>query len=133
MERFYIKGEEFVPEIDLNPDTNILKITGESYHEYTHEFFQPVFDWLEEYTKTEGRNIKLSFRMDYFNTASSKCFFDIIDLLGEYEKESGSNLEIFWYYEDGDIDMLESGEDYLEESGTNIKLIPYNSKEELPI
>ena len=125
MERFHIEGDEFIPEIDLDPESSTLRISGESYHEYTGEFFEPIFEWIEEFIKTPGRDVHLKFRMDYFNTASSKCFYDIIEMLNTYQQSGGGNLRISWFYEDNDLDMLESGEDYAEDSGVNIEFIPY--------
>ncbi len=125
MEKFYIEGDEFIPEINFDPDKDTLSISGESYHEYTGEFFEPIFEWIENYTKLPGRKVKLKFRMDYFNTASSKCFYDIIEMLNVYAKEKSGDLEVFWYYEEDDYDMLESGEDYAEDAEININLLPY--------
>ena len=125
MEKFYIEGDEFIPEINFDPDKDILCIAGESYHEYTGEFFEPIFEWIEDYIKLPGRKIKLKFRMDYFNTASSKCFYDIIEILNVYAQDNAGDLEVSWYYEEDDFDMLESGEDYAEDASVNIKMIPY--------
>ena len=125
MERFHIEGDKFIPEIDLDPESNILRISGESYHEYTGEFFEPIFEWVEQFTKTPDRNVHLKFRMDYFNTASSKCFYDIIEMLNSYSEANGGSLRVSWFYEDNDLDMLESGQDYAEDSGVNIEFIPY--------
>ncbi|MEM1135525.1 MAG: DUF1987 domain-containing protein [Bacteroidota bacterium] len=128
IERFHIEGEEFIPEIDFNPETNILKVSGESYHEYTGEFFEPIFSWIEQYLKEPNKGVQLKFRMDYFNTASSKCFYDIIELLNNYHQNRGGSIEIFWYYEEDDLDMLEAGQDYAEDSGVNIQCIPYKKR-----
>ncbi|TAE14227.1 MAG: DUF1987 domain-containing protein, partial [Bacteroidetes bacterium] len=42
MENFYIPGSEYIPEVNLNAETGILSFSGESYHEYTLEFFEPM-------------------------------------------------------------------------------------------
>lgn len=126
MEKFYIDGtQEFIPKIELNPVSNHHEISGESYHEYTWEFFEPVFKWLEKYLMTPGKSVMIDFKMTYFNTASSKAFYEIIEQLVEYEKHRFGNVTINWYYEEGDMDMLEIGEDYAEDSGANINLISY--------
>ncbi|GAB4332064.1 MAG: DUF1987 domain-containing protein [Flammeovirgaceae bacterium] len=125
MTNLYIEAREFIPEIDFQADTGLLKISGDSYHEYTHEFFDPIFAWIDEYTKTEGRNITLNFKMNYFNTASSKCFFDIIEMLQQYQESGKGNVVINWYYQEDDEDMLETGQDYILDSGYPINLISY--------
>ncbi|MDW7695750.1 DUF1987 domain-containing protein [Flammeovirgaceae bacterium SG7u.111] len=126
MEKFYIDGtQEFIPKIELNPVSNHHEISGESHHEYTWEFFEPIFKWLEEYLTTPGRTIVMDFRMSYFNTASAKAFYEIIESLVDYKKHRYGDITINWYYEEGDLDMLEIGEDYAEDSGADINLIPY--------
>ena len=48
---------------------------------------------------------------EYFNTSSSKCLFDVFKRLSKIE-DSGKTITINWYYEEGDDDMMEAGEDY---------------------
>jgi hypothetical protein len=125
MEKFYIEGKEFVPEVNFDPEKDLLELSGDSYHEYTYEFFDPIFKWIEEYLSKDGRNVMLNFRMTYFNTASSKCFFDIIEMMQAYHESSKGVVTINWYYQRHDEDMLETGEDYIQDSGWEINLIPY--------
>lgn len=125
MEKFYIEGKEFVPEILFDPETNQLEISGDSYHEYTYEFFEPVFKWLEGYLKTPGNDIIMNFWMSYFNTASSKCFYDLIEMLQDYHEKGKGKVTINWYYQENDEDMKETGEDFILDSGFPIHLISY--------
>lgn len=129
MKKFYIDGSrEFIPKILLDPDSGKLEISGESYHEYTDEFFDPVFQWLTQYLQEPGHEIVMNFKMKYFNTASSKCFYEFIEMMREYEEKGLGKTQVNWYYEEGDVDMLEIGEDYAEDSGKDIHLIPYKKE-----
>lgn len=51
--------------------------------------------------------------MVYFNTSSSKAILDIIDILEKHHKQGG-NIKLFWYYEEDDEDIQESGEEFVE-------------------
>lgn len=128
MENFYIEGSTYIPRIDFNAETSILEIEGESYHEYTLEFFQPVFEWLEEYLEEPGKDVTFNFKMTYFNTSSSRRFLEILNMLEEYQEDKDGNVTINWYYEESDIDMLESGEEYKEDVELEFNLIPYTPK-----
>ena len=44
MENFQIEGENYIPSVNFNADSGVLEISGESYHEYTIEFYQPIFE-----------------------------------------------------------------------------------------
>jgi hypothetical protein len=46
----------------------------------------------------------------YFNSSSSKLFFDFFDLL---EESNGDNkIEINWFYDEDNESALEAGEDF---------------------
>jgi hypothetical protein len=128
MEKFHIKGSTYIPNIDLDPETGVLEISGESYHEYTTEFFKPVFEWLEEYLKTPNRNVVMNFKMTYFNTSSSRRFIEVLTMLEDYHKNHGGNVVVNWHYEENDIDMLESGEEYAEDVDLEFHLLPIISQ-----
>jgi hypothetical protein len=51
MEKLYIEGNDYIPEISFNPTENTLhiKFFTQEYTEYTLEFFEPVMDWLNTY------------------------------------------------------------------------------------
>ncbi len=125
MENFQIEGENYIPTVNFNTETSVLEISGESYHEYTIEFFQPIFEWLNKYLEQEGRTIVFNFRMTYFNTSSSRRFLEIFDLLEDYNKSKNGNVTVNWYYEKDDVDMLESGEEYAEDVDLGFNLIAY--------
>jgi hypothetical protein len=127
MENFFIESSTYIPKIDFNSETDVLSIEGESYHEYTVEFFQPVFEWLGKYLSEPGKKITLNFRMTYFNTSSSRRFLEILNLLEDYQDDKEGDVVVNWYYEEGDIDMLESGEEYEEDVSINFNLIPYEN------
>ncbi|TAF65204.1 MAG: DUF1987 domain-containing protein [Cytophagales bacterium] len=127
MENFKIDGSHYIPSIDFNAETGVLEISGESYHEYTLEFFQPIFEWLKQYTAEPNHKIVLNFRMTYFNTSSSRRFLEIMNILEDYHFNKGGDVQINWHYEVNDLDMLESGEEYAEDVKVPFTLMPYEN------
>ncbi|NME67600.1 DUF1987 domain-containing protein [Flammeovirga aprica] len=126
MEKLFIKKKEFVPEVNFDPAKGLLEVSGQSYHEYTAEFFEPLFVWVSKYLEEGGLNITLNYKMTYFNTASSKSFFKIIEMLQEYQEKGKGEAVVNWYYKKDDEDMLETGEDFISDSGWDkINLIAY--------
>jgi len=128
MENFQIESSTYIPRVDFNAETGVLEIEGESYHEYTLEFFQPIFEWLEEFLEEPEKEVTFNFKMTYFNTSSSRRFLEILNMLEEYQDEQEGEVVVNWYYEENDIDMLESGEEYQEDVELNFNLIPYEPK-----
>ena len=77
----------------------------------TIEFYKPLVDWLEEYKENAQPMTKVIIQLEYFNTSSSKCILDVFKKLEAVHKAKNP-VEIHWYYEEDDEDMLEAGEDY---------------------
>jgi len=119
MERIHINKTKVSPEVILDPNTGYAEICGESYPENSLNFYRPVVDWLKK-TVEDKREIEFNFKLDYFNTSSSKCILDILGILEKYNQEGGKVI-VNWYYNDDD--MLEAGEDFLSDLNLSYKLI----------
>jgi hypothetical protein len=121
MENYVINGSTYIPSVSFDATNHVLEIAGESYHEYTVEFFQPIMDWLKNYLAIPGKTVVFNFKMTYFNTSSSRRFLEIFDMLEDYHTKKNGQVTVNWYYQAGDLDMLESGEEYAEDVG-----LPFN-------
>ena len=106
MEPLYIEGKDFVPTIHFDANHGELTISGNSFHEDTTAFYEPVLNWLKAYVADTYQPTVLNFKMSYFNTTVSKVFLQIIRLLEEYK----GAVRVNWYYASDDDDMLEDGE-----------------------
>ncbi|HNP98087.1 MAG TPA: DUF1987 domain-containing protein, partial [Bacteroidia bacterium] len=76
------------------------------------EFYKPVFEWLDAYSKSPAPNTEVHIRLDYFNTSSSKCLLDIFRRLEPANSGGSSSVKVHWFYESDDEDMMEAGDDY---------------------
>jgi len=83
----------------------VLAIKGKSYPENTFEFYAPVMKWLEEYIAFSPRcKTVLNMEIIYFNSSSSKFFFDFFDVIEEAVGRD-FEIEINWIY---DVDVRKS-------------------------
>ncbi len=126
MENLEIKGSRdvyFIPSVDFNAETGSCVLAGESYLEETVKFYMPLYEWLKKYTTDEKKAIEFNFKLSYFNTSSSRCILDILNILKDYEENNGE-VTVNWYYDAEDTDMEEEVEDYMIESELKINLIP---------
>jgi len=113
MESLHIKATQYTPEIILDLNGTIT-MTGKSYPENTFEFYKPVMEWLEEYFEENKSNtITVNLEIIYFNSSSSKLFFDFFDLLDENRK--GRELIVNWIYDEENESAEEAGEDFVED------------------
>ena len=68
-------------------------------------------DALDDFLDESENGITANIAFEYFNTSSSKCLFDLFKKLGKLENDD-RDLNINWFYEEDDEDMMEAGEDY---------------------
>lgn len=114
MDNLYLPATQYTPEITLDGSGSI-SMSGKSYPENTFEFYKPVMEWLEHYFET-SENAKTTVNMEiiYFNSSSSKLFFDFFDLLEE-ASANGKEVEVNWLYDEENESALEAGEDFMED------------------
>ena len=111
MESLIIEGTTKTPNVHFNRENGKLEVKGRSIPENSIEFYKPLVDWLEEYGGEPLTNTILDVHLEYFNTSSSKCILDVFKKLEAIHKNK-YDVQINWYYEEDDEDMLEAGEDY---------------------
>jgi hypothetical protein len=111
MEPIFIEGTSKTPIVKFDSAEGIFEIKGRSIPENSVEFYKPLVDWLEKYKEAPLNKTIMNIRLEYFYTSSSKCILDVFKKLEAIYKAK-NNVEIHWYYEEDDEDMLEAGEDY---------------------
>ena len=111
MEPIIIEGTPKTPSIKFDAKDGVFEIKGRSIPENSVEFYKPLNEWLDNYMQVPLDKTVVNIRLEYFNTSSSKCILDLFKRL-EAIHRSKHDVEINWFYEEDDEDMLEAGEDY---------------------
>ena len=109
MEIINLEGTEDTPKIILDKNNGIFEISGRSLPEDSAEFYQPILEWLDQYASDPNPSTNFLFKLEYFNTASSKLILDVLSKL-----EDVPNMTISWYFHEDDEDMEEAGEEFSE-------------------
>lgn len=104
MDDLLIQETKSTPEVDFT-QSGKLCIKGRSLPENPKEFYNPLFYWIENLS-TE--HVDLSCKFEYVNTSSSKNILELIKSLDSNRNVKELNLN--WYYEEDDFDILEFGE-----------------------
>jgi len=123
MENLIIEATKYTPAINLDVTSGVISLTGKSYPENTFEFYAPMMQWLEKYfEETPAKTTVINMEIIYFNSSSSKLFFDFFDLLEENSEKN--TIEINWIYDEENESAQEAGEDFIEDfEDLNIKLV----------
>lgn len=111
METIKILGTDDTPTVILDAENDIFDISGRSLPEDVTAFYDPILNWLDEYATNPNEKTVFSFKLVYFNTASSKLLLDILMKLEEMHEDK-KNVLVKWFYPDDDEDMEEAGEEY---------------------
>ncbi len=124
MEVIRYKEDGYLPGIILDKENRTFEMSGRACPEDPVEFYQPVFDWLDEYADDPLDEMVFNFKMTYYNTASSKVLMMIMQRLEEIS-DAGNTVKVRWHYPEDDEDMLEAGEDYDEMIDIEFEMVPY--------
>jgi hypothetical protein len=111
MDNLIIEGTGKTPEIRFNT-AGTIEIAGKSIPENSIGFYQPLYNWVDEYVRNAAATTEVKISLEYFNTSSSKCLLDILRKLEALHRSGGSKVTVSWYYEADDEDMMEAGQDY---------------------
>jgi hypothetical protein len=113
MDVIKIQGTDDTPKVilDAGKESPYMEISGRSLPEDVVAFYDPILEWLDDYAENPLDKTVFNFKLEYFNTASSKLLLDILLRL-EQLHEDGHEVLIRWHYPDDDEDMEEAGEEY---------------------
>ena len=120
----FIQGTSENPEIQLNKNNGEIKFSGRSMPEDAKGFYNPLKEWIKNYSNDPKQGTKVIFAYEYFNTASSKMIMELIEtvkMIGEKDPD----LRVEWHYLEDDDDMLEAGEDYSDITGLDFEYFSY--------
>lgn len=115
MNNLLIKETKYTPYINLDFEKKLIMIKGKSYPENTYDFYKPMLDWIEEFIEQKSSTeIVIDIDIIYFNSSSSKLFFDFFDIIEEAQADD-FKIKINWYYDEDNEGALEDGEDFKED------------------
>ena len=111
MEPIIIEGTPKTPSVKFDVKDGVFEIKGRSIPENSVEFYKPLNEWLDNYMQTPLDKTVVNIRLEYFNTSSSNASLMFSRDWRQYTRQN-HDVEINWFYEEDDEDMLEAGEDY---------------------
>ncbi|MFY9308409.1 MAG: DUF1987 domain-containing protein [Bacteroidia bacterium] len=122
METLRIEPTSDTPRVVLDASGGIFELSERCFPEDATQFFSPILEWVKNYSQSPNAVTEFNFKLEYYNTASSKQLFKLFVLLHELSQKH--QVVINWYYSASDTDMLSSGERY-----SKLLNFPFNMKE----
>ena len=122
MERYVQEGSLTTPHVLLDPD-GLIELKGKSIPENSFEFYEPLYNWLNEYSESPSEKTQVDLSMEYFNTSSSKEFMKFFRKLENLHQSGLTQISVRWYYESDDEEMMEMGENLKREVDLPLEII----------
>lgn len=122
MTRLEILATDESPKVIFDPERGILEIAGKSLPEDTKEFYNPIITMAQSYIKNPKPHTIINLSLVYLNSSSTKKVLELVTYFEEIEKK-GFTVELNWFYQEHDEDMLEEGEEFERLTDLKVKFI----------
>jgi len=107
LEDFTYEGDIKSPKITLKCNGE-LEFSGRSLPENAKEIYAPVFNWMTTYKGNPAETTVINFKLEYFNTTSSKMIYEVLKIAEEMIK-AGKQVNLNWHFEKDDPDLKYEG------------------------
>ena len=121
MKPLIIEPTADTPKIHFDADKNYFEIANLSLPEDAIIFYKPIIQWLKEYEQNLNNPTIFNFKLEYFNTASSKQIVQILLMLEQFHKSK--KVLVRWHYKEIDEDMQDLGEEYADIIDVDFELV----------
>ena len=88
--------------------TGIFEVTGKVISSEDEEFWNIIFNWLEEYAKKPSKNTIVKIQLDYLNSSSLLKINRFAKLIARISSPD-SEVKVIWLYNEVDVYMYEMG------------------------
>lgn len=111
MEPLQIAPTNTTPTVNFDGAKGFFEIKGKSNPSNSIDFYKILYDFIDEYSKAPAALTDVHIQFDYFNTSTSKCVLTALQKFLTISR-AGNEVIINWYFEKGDEDMLDAGNDF---------------------
>ncbi|MCP4521460.1 MAG: DUF1987 domain-containing protein [Cytophagales bacterium] len=123
MENLVIEANRQRPAISFDATNGVLEMAGRSLPEQAHDLYNPLLEWLDEYTENPKPITRVRIFLEYINSSSNKYILLLLDKLNLLS-ESGHQVIIDWECDEDDEDLIETIEECIELLSVEINFRP---------
>lgn len=109
------------PDILLDPD-GIIKIEGRSKNANIKEFSETIDNWVDKYLADPAEITKVDLYFEYLST-NNLIFYRSLLLKISMVLLKRKKYVINWIYDEGDLDIMEKGENISSSVGVDVNFI----------
>lgn len=113
MENLQIEKTSTTPTINFDAQKGLLEIKGRSIPRNAKEFYKPIMQWIEQYSRNPKNKTVVIMWFYIYNTVTAKHIADMFKIFETLHKK-GNDIKIQWQYEKDDESYELNGKDYAE-------------------
>lgn len=124
MESLYITGQGGTfptPFVSFEAD-GVLSLSGESHPENAAAFYAPLILWLDALIDGPPRPLVFEVRLTFFSAHTRPQLIAMLRRLRRWANR-GAEVEIHWYIDIGDDDMIDTAADFGAMSGLPLRIV----------
>ncbi len=92
---FLIASTDYTPEVTFDKEKSLFRISGDMLPENSFDFFDPIFNWIKQYTEKPDKKIDFEFNLNIINSSSTRrlvYFFKYVEKI----IEKGVEVKVIW-------------------------------------
>ncbi len=122
MRKMILEATRNTPKIVLDPHHGQFLMTGKSFPENSKKFYEPIFDWFDQFDPPSNVKYVFEFELSYISSSSIISLFEILKKIGKICR-NGAQVHVLWKYEEDDEDIRKIGEDFMKLLDISFELI----------
>jgi len=115
--------ENTIPKIVFEEMEGTILIEGRAISLEIEKYFDDFLPYLEDCLNKNPINLKVDIKLEFFSTKASLKLANMFNIIKKCKINNKIDVEINWYYELDDVELLECGEDYEEITGLKFNFI----------
>jgi hypothetical protein len=124
MQTLKIKATKDSPEVNFDSQTGKFSISGICNSSHTVEFFEPIYLFIDAYSKSPLQSSVFTFQLEYLNSSAQRCVMDLLKRIKKMH-DSGKEVKIQWCYPKDEEEMLDEGKSFSNLFKFPFEFIPY--------
>lgn len=122
IEPLNIEATTHTPLVNFNPELSVYEISGRAMYDDVQHVHNQTIKWIDENLKQIKTSVSLHIKMKYVDSSATKM---LSILLSKFEEAyiSGQSINVRWYYNVEDEDIISLGEKFISTKKLPIEMI----------
>lgn len=122
MNTLNLKKSKDCPNVILDIENELFKIEGCSFPEKPDEFYIPIIEWFDTWSKNPLNKLTIKFHLSYTNSGTDKMLALIFEKI-RHVSNLAQNIKLYWYYDKEDDMIKDLGETLTNDTDMEVNMV----------